>query len=139
VLAVFADVGQKEPPERLFFSARLARHRACDLRAQLSIQLDELHVPPRGGTKAQGVVVRISGPEEPVFRDGVPLLAGDLAGLTADADGRIGEESDGAPIGDVLVLRLVVVESAIEGNGLWFHARSLVSRGRCRTAAPSPP
>src|SRR5690348_16283425 len=38
------------------------------------------------------VVVRKPAPVEPVVGDSVPLLAGDLAGLAADAESRIGQE-----------------------------------------------
>ena len=41
-----------------------------------------------------GVVVGISRPMETVIRHFVPFLAGDFAGLAADANARVGEEAD---------------------------------------------
>ena len=40
-----------------------------------------------------GVVVRISGPREPVIRHLVPFFARDFASFTADTNARIGEET----------------------------------------------
>ena len=40
-----------------------------------------------------GVVVRISGPREPVIRHLVPFFARDFAGFASDADTRISEET----------------------------------------------
>src|ERR1043166_3069195 len=56
--------------------------------------LDECDVTPRIGAELARVVVAVAGPLEPVLRDEVPLLAGDLARLAADADRRGGEEPD---------------------------------------------
>src|SRR6185312_15047589 len=55
--------------------------------------LHERHVPP--GVRAQrlGVVVGLAGEPLHVLRHLVPLLARHLAGLAADADGRIREEA----------------------------------------------
>ena len=55
--------------------------------------LDELDVAP--GVRAQGAGVVVGAAEQlvdPVLRDPVPLLAGHLAGLAADADRGVGEE-----------------------------------------------
>ena len=41
-----------------------------------------------------GVVVGIPGPREAVVGHLVPFFARDFAGLAADADGRVGEETD---------------------------------------------
>src|SRR5262249_41415922 len=41
----------------------------------------------------RGVVVALAGPLQAVLRDQVPLLAGNLARLAADADGGVGEEA----------------------------------------------
>src|SRR2546427_1685501 len=49
---------------------------------------------PRLGSELLRVVVRVARPLDPVLRDHVPLLARDLAGLAADADGGVGEEAD---------------------------------------------
>ena len=64
----------------------------------LAALLDERDVPPGAGTERTGVVVR--GTEQlqiAVPRDSVPLLAGDLAGLAADADRGVGEETLALP------------------------------------------
>ena len=55
--------------------------------------LDEGHVAPGRRAQADGVVVGHPGQAQPVLGHRVPLLAGDLAGLAADADRRVGEEA----------------------------------------------
>ena len=55
--------------------------------------LDEGHVAPRAGAEHPGVVVGHAEHLETVLGDAVPLLAGDLACLAADADRAVGEES----------------------------------------------
>src|SRR5205085_2192955 len=59
-------------------------------------------VPPAVRAELAGVVVGLSAPVETVLRDEVPLLAGDLAGLAADADGRVREEPH--PLGPVVAV-----------------------------------
>src|SRR5262249_42079462 len=54
---------------------------------------DELHVTPRGGRELAGVVVAVAGPVKAIGREQVPLLTRDLARLTADAHGGVGEET----------------------------------------------
>src|SRR5256885_4641196 len=54
--------------------------------------LDEGDVAPGVRAELGGVVVGLTGPGEAVLRDEVPLLAGDLARLAADADRRVREE-----------------------------------------------
>ena len=56
--------------------------------------LDEGDVPPRVRAQRAGVVERHAEQVEPVFRHGVPRLAGHLAGLAADAHRGVGEEAD---------------------------------------------
>src|SRR5580765_7599283 len=68
--------------------------RADNLAAFLPILFDKHHMPPRGRAKVTGVVVRISRPGEPVVWYVVPFFTCHLAGLAADAHGRIGEESN---------------------------------------------
>jgi len=50
-------------------------------------------MPPGRCAKVTGVVVGISRPGEAVIRNFIPFLASDFAGLAADADARVGEES----------------------------------------------
>ena len=50
-------------------------------------------MPPGGCAQRHGVVVRHAGEDEAVVRQLVPLLAGHLAGLAADADRGVGEEA----------------------------------------------
>ena len=54
--------------------------------------LDEGNMAPGAGTETTGVVVRHAEHLQPVLGDAVPLLAGDLARLAADADRAVGEE-----------------------------------------------
>ena len=56
--------------------------------------VDELHVPPVLRVQLPGVVVAVA-ERRLVARQLVPLLAGHLAGLAADADARVGEEPVG--------------------------------------------
>src|SRR5262249_32910990 len=49
---------------------------------------------PRVGAERRRVVVAFAGPHQSVLGDDVPLLAGDLARLAADAHGGVGEEAD---------------------------------------------
>src|SRR5206468_6082520 len=109
---------------------------------------DKGHVAPGVGRELPGVVVAL--PREPDIVGGqvVPLLAGDLAGLAADADGRVGEEAVG-PAGDDLdaggQLRLVrdhVAElrlGTVERAGMDLHPmppwRRSGPTGRSRCAA----
>src|SRR5690606_30143691 len=56
--------------------------------------LDEGDVAPGVGAERAGVVERLAEEVEVLpARDEVPLLAGDLAGLAADAHARVGEEA----------------------------------------------
>jgi hypothetical protein len=63
------------------------------LAAERLALLDERHMPPGVGAEALGVVVGHAGQFEAVLGDGVPLLAGHLARLAADAHGGVGEEA----------------------------------------------
>src|SRR5690606_31232413 len=84
--AVLADVGGELPGEEVGIVAA-----AADLR----LRLHELDVPPGRGAERAGVVVREAAEEEVVRRHLVPLLAGHLARLAADAEGRVGQERGG--------------------------------------------
>src|SRR5215203_734793 len=85
-VAVLADIRHQQPGE-IPQSRLLAgeRHRP----------FDERDVPPGRGPEGGRVVVRHAGEEQAVVRELVPLLAGDLAGLAADADRAVREEADG--------------------------------------------
>jgi hypothetical protein len=93
VRAVLADVGRHQPPQAVG--------------AVPHALFDEGDVTPAVRVQLAGVVVRVAGPDEPVVGHEVPLLAGDLAGLAADADRRVGEEPDAGldlePVGRVAV------------------------------------
>src|SRR5205807_4789326 len=84
VLAVLADVGDEEPS--------VLAVRAIEL-------LEELDVPPGVPTEVAGVVVADPQPAGAVGGQAVPLLAGHLARLAADAERRVGEEADGGARG----------------------------------------
>src|SRR5204863_7688230 len=90
VCAVLAHVARHQPAQRLLVErGRLA------LEQQGLLLLDERDVAPRVRPERRRVVVARTGPEDPVVRADVPLLAGDLARLAADAHGGVGEEADG--------------------------------------------
>src|SRR5439155_6061103 len=55
---------------------------------------DKTDVSPVGMIELAGVVVAVAKLER-IVRQLVPLFAGHLAGFAADADGRVGEESNG--------------------------------------------
>src|SRR5262249_33154065 len=54
---------------------------------------DELHVPPGRGRQIPTGVVAVAAPLEAARGELVPLLAGDFAGLAADADGGVRVEA----------------------------------------------
>src|SRR5262249_43212682 len=55
--------------------------------------LDERHVSPGVGAEAARVVIGVGEEVKAIVRQQVPFLAGDLAGLAADADRAVGEET----------------------------------------------
>ena len=78
--AVLADVGHHQP--------------ALLLPVAVGFRLlDELDVAPGGGPQTAGVVVAVAGHRKAVGGQLVPLLAGHFAGLAADAEAGVGEES----------------------------------------------
>src|SRR6266567_3022080 len=87
VRTVLAHIGRHQPAEviRAVVADARIRHRP--------VLLDERDVPPGVGAEADGVVVGHPGQVEADLRNVVPLLAGDLARLAADADGGVGEEA----------------------------------------------
>src|SRR5690606_24113210 len=82
-LAVLADVGHQQPRE-VAERGLLVRERHRPFH--------EGDVPPGRGAEVGGVVVRHRSEDLPVVGELVPLLARDLAGLAADAEGGVGEE-----------------------------------------------
>jgi hypothetical protein len=73
------------------------RHAGLDaglLAADAGALLDERHVPPGVGAEPLAVVIGHAAEVQAVLGDVVPLLAGDLAGLAADADAGVGKEPD---------------------------------------------
>jgi hypothetical protein len=83
---VLADVRRHQPAE----PARTA----IILDTQRLVLLDEGNVAPGVGPQRGCVVVGTTRENEAVVGDEVPLFAGNLAGLAADADRRVGEEAD---------------------------------------------
>src|SRR5207237_7266068 len=81
--AVLADVAGHQPAQRIL---RLV------VRPRRLALLDEGDVAPRVRAEIRGVVVALARPDEAVLGDEVPLLAGDLTDLTADAHRRVSEE-----------------------------------------------
>src|SRR5262245_35976057 len=67
-------------------------HQPADI--AIALLLDERDVAPGVGAQTSRVVVGVGQEVQPVVRQQVPLLAGDLAGLAADADRAVGEEAD---------------------------------------------
>src|SRR6516225_9323569 len=67
---------------------------ADDLPAFLAILFDKHDVSPRGSAEVARVVVRIARPNKAVIRHMVPFFARYLARFTADAHGRISEETN---------------------------------------------
>src|SRR6185369_13894611 len=61
--------------------------------ADRDLLLDERDVAPGVRPEGARVVVRLAGPRLDRARDVVPLLAGDLARLAADAQRGVGEEA----------------------------------------------
>src|SRR3954471_24074978 len=89
--AVLADVGAHQPAKSVVGTRIDPRLVAVE--AQRRALLDEGDVAPRVRSQLGGVVVGLAAPEQPVLRNQIPFLAGDLAGLAADADRRVGEEA----------------------------------------------
>src|SRR5205823_4715881 len=89
LLAVLADVAEHQP-------VALKRPQAGGAAAlRVGDPLDERDVPPGGGAEIASVVVAEAGEAQVVHRQLVPLLAGDLARLAADAERGIREETHG--------------------------------------------
>jgi len=118
--AVLADVRRHQPLHavgaglrRLVVARRRADRRHPEIGdADVERLLDERHVPPGGGTELLGVVVRHAGEEVAVLGHLVPLLAGHLARLAADAHRGVGEEAHPGRVRVVPGVVLDVVEPA---------------------------
>jgi hypothetical protein len=92
--AMFANVGKKNPPKRIF-SVPTARKMGTDnLTSFLPILFQKQNMPPCRCTKPSRIVVRISRPNETVVGYLVPFLARDFARLATDANGRVSKETD---------------------------------------------
>src|SRR5205807_10334551 len=64
------------------------------LPAAIGLRLfDELDVPPGGGPQMTGVVVTVAGDGKSIGGQLVPLLAGNFAGLAANAEAGVSEEA----------------------------------------------
>jgi hypothetical protein len=87
---MLADVAQHEPV------ALEGREGRWTSPFPIADPLDEGDMTPGGRAEIAGIVVTHAGEAEIVHRQLVPLLAGDLARFTADAEGGIGEEAEGA-------------------------------------------
>src|SRR5262249_5627655 len=88
--AVLADVAHHQPAAGAGTTEQRIEGHSLAFRGEL---LDELDVPPGGGGERSRVVVALAGPSELLRGEEVPLLAGDLAGLAADADRGVGVEA----------------------------------------------
>src|SRR5262249_31805921 len=99
VRAVLADVRLHEPAQGLRFQRHLVERSLVAVEAQRLLLLDECDVPPRVGAEGRGVVVAFARPFQAVVGHEVPLLAGDLACLAPDADGRVREEAHPGRLG----------------------------------------
>src|SRR3954451_21998279 len=104
VRAVLADVGGHEPAHVAEVVRELAAGGVVDQRVLDPVLdpdglalLDERDVAPGVRAEPARVVHRPARVHEPVLGHMVPLLAGDLARLAADADARVGEEADARP------------------------------------------
>jgi hypothetical protein len=86
ILAVLTHVGREAP-------RHLVAGIAAD--AERGGHLDELDVPPGRVAEVHRVVVGMAAPVEAIRRHLIPFLAGDLAGLAADAERRISEKRRG--------------------------------------------
>src|SRR6266404_2093623 len=111
---MFANVGQKNPAERIFrlwisdCGLRIGQtHLSRNLISFLSILFEKHDVPPGRCTKVAGVVVGISRPGEAVVWNLVPFFARDFASFTADANARVGEETNLDAILHIRMLPLI--------------------------------
>src|SRR5690606_8941295 len=85
--AMLADVAHHEPV------ALEGAHRGRAPPLGVADALDVGDVPPGSAAQVAGVVVAVGGEADVVHRQLVPLLAGDLTRLAADAEGRVGHEA----------------------------------------------
>src|SRR5438093_11802482 len=100
---MLANIGKENPAKWIFSIAQ----RTHNLLSFSSILFKEQDMTPCRRAESSSVVVRISRPRKPVVGDFVPFFTRDLASFAADADGRIGEESDLNAITHVRVSTLV--------------------------------
>src|ERR1019366_7616468 len=100
--------------------------------------LDEGDVTPGRRAQGAGIVVGHAGEVEAIVGELVPLLAGDLAGFAADADGGVGEESFGHQRRrPALILPVKAFDSWIETFGSATNEmRSFAESPRTRPLLP---
>src|SRR5207248_4784914 len=104
VLAVLADVRHHQEG---LAAARVGR--LVDQVAGGRHVLDELHMAPVLGVQLAGVVEAVEEQVGLVSLEPVPLLAGDLAGLAADADAGVGGEADALGRHSYIPMRLGLI------------------------------
>src|SRR5262249_19576786 len=93
--AVLADAAHHEPAAGPTPAEQRLQGHFLLRGLRLAELLDELHMPPGCGRELLRMIVTVARPAETVRGELVPLLAGDLAGLAADADGGVGVEARG--------------------------------------------
>jgi hypothetical protein len=104
-----------------------------DLLSLLSILLEEHDVPPGRCPEVAGVVVRITGPGEPVVGNFIPFFTCDLARFAANANARVSKETNLDVVLHVRVSPLVCALKAfanhnageIEWNGVMDRGNAL--------------
>jgi hypothetical protein len=100
---VLTDIGQENPPEWIF----VQRHRTRDLITFRPVLFQKHYMTPRGCPEVTGVIVGISRPGESVIGNVVPFFARHFASFAANANGRVGEETNLYVFLDVIVPALI--------------------------------
>ena len=124
-LAVFADIGGELPGNLIGRVAALAG---------LHLTFHELHMPPRRVANGAGVVVGEAAPVHAVRRQVVPFLAGDFAGLAADAKRGVGQKAGGAI---TVLVRVFGLKMKQLRRWSTAHAILAVSRLNCSSTPAS--
>ena len=100
---VLANIGREQPGEGTVL-----------VFVQCHGAFDERHVPPCGIPKMKGIVVRMAAEVIAVFRQLIPLLAGDFAGFAADAESSVGKETFGQRLFPLLRPGSIIPVSAFD-------------------------
>ena len=103
-----------------------------DLLSLLSILLEEHDVPPGRCPEVAGVVVRITGPGEPVVGNFIPFFACDLARFAANANARVSKETNLDVVLHVRVSPLVCALKAFanhNGGVIEWRSNAVMDRG----------